>query len=188
MNADDAIPEHAPYEAASAVEPAAMTDRSSSLAERRAVRMSTVELRRPLDGSVIHLLHRACQVADVLFTKETDTSGLTPRQYAVLLAISHNKDISQTGLVQVTGIDRSTLAEIIKRLLKRDLIKRRRTRLDARAYAVRLTETGMQLLAQMEPAAGRADRRLLTAIDAKSQEALTGSLAMLLSAFETAEK
>ena len=36
----------------------------------------------------------------------------------VLVAVADNRDISQTGLVQVTGIDRSTVAEIVKRLLK----------------------------------------------------------------------
>jgi DNA-binding MarR family transcriptional regulator len=149
--------------------------------------MHATTLRRPLDDSVIHLLHRACQLADVVFAEEVENSGLTPRQFAVLLAISHNKDVSQTALVSVTGIDRSTLAEIVKRLLKRGLIKRRRTRLDARAYAVRLTDEGIGLLDKMEPAAKRADTRLLTAFDVKSQQVLIGALATLIAAFPPAK-
>ena len=34
---------------------------------------------------------------------------LTPRQYAILIAIEENEGVSQTGLVAKTGIDRSTL-------------------------------------------------------------------------------
>ena len=63
-----------------------------------------------------------------------------------------------------TGIDRSTLADIIRRMLKKGLISRKRTRADARAYAVRLTEEGRDVLASAEPAASSADERILAAL------------------------
>ena len=63
----------------------------------------------PLDTSALHLLHRAGQCAEVLFTNETSKSDLTPRQYAVLVCVGQNPDVSQTGLVEQTGVDRSTL-------------------------------------------------------------------------------
>lgn len=113
-----------------------------------------------LDNSLTNLLHRACQAADSIFNEEAGRTGLTTRQFAVLLAVSRNRDISQTGLVHVTGIDRSTVAEIVKRLLKRGLLKRKRTRQDARAYAVRLTEEGIALMRDAEPAARRAEDRI----------------------------
>ena len=150
-------------------------------------RMATLEeqaeLQKPLGLSVTHLLHRACQVADILFAEESKEIGLTPRQFAVLVSVSRNKDISQTGLVQVTGIDRSTLAEIVKRLIGKKLLKRRRTRLDARTYAVRLTDEGMELLKSIEPAAARADARLLSMLQNDDQRALMGSLSELISSF-----
>ncbi|MFZ1102753.1 MAG: helix-turn-helix domain-containing protein, partial [Hyphomicrobiaceae bacterium] len=39
-----------------------------------------------------------------------------------------------------TGIDRSTLADIVRRLTRKGLLQRCRTNEDARAYAVRLTD------------------------------------------------
>jgi hypothetical protein len=63
-----------------------------------------------LDVSALHLLHRAGQCAEVLFTNETGKADLTPRQYAILASVAQNPDISQTGLVEQTGVDRSTLA------------------------------------------------------------------------------
>ena len=90
--------------------------------------MTEEQTKGALTASLTHLLHRACQVADSVFNEEAGATGLTTRQFAVLVAVSSNRDISQTGLVQVTGIDRSTVAEIVKRLLRRGLIKRKRLR------------------------------------------------------------
>ena len=71
---------------------------------------------------------------------------LTPRQFAVLVTVSQNEGLSQTHLVERTGIDRSTLADIVRRMLKKGLLQRRRTKEDARAYAVKLTEEGWRVL------------------------------------------
>ncbi len=144
--------------------------------------MMPIEPRATLSTSITHLLHRACQVADGIFHEEAGDTGLTTRQFAVLIAVSNNRDVSQTGLVQVTGIDRSTVAEIVKRLLKRNLIKRRRTRLDARAYAVRLTDEGEALLKSAEPAAHRAESRLVAALNVLGGPHLAEALAHLVQA------
>ena len=133
-----------------------------------------------LYGSITHLLHRACQVADSIFNDEAGKTGLTTRQFAVLTAVAQNRDVSQTGLVQITGIDRSTVAEIVKRLLRRGLIKRKRTRLDARAYAVRLTDEGEALMREAEPAALRAEERLRSAFHDGSGPGLTRALLQLV--------
>jgi DNA-binding MarR family transcriptional regulator len=138
-----------------------------------------------LSTSLTHLLHRACQVADSVFNEEAGKSGLTTRQFAVLIAVANNRDISQTGLVQATGIDRSTVAEIVKRLLRRGLIKRKRTRLDARAYAVRLTEEGQALLGEAEPAAKRAEERLRIAFEGVDVSGVTAALAKLVETYPT---
>jgi hypothetical protein len=67
--------------------------------------------------SVIHLLHRAAQCADCIFSEEIAGTDLTPRQYTVLAVIADKEGLSQTELVMRTGIDRSTVADMIKRLV-----------------------------------------------------------------------
>jgi MarR family transcriptional regulator, temperature-dependent positive regulator of motility len=67
-----------------------------------------------LGRSPIHLLHRAGQCAGDIFAAEVKGS-LTPRQLAVLTAVAANEGLSQTDLVQSTGVDRSTLADIVRR-------------------------------------------------------------------------
>jgi DNA-binding MarR family transcriptional regulator len=95
---------------------------------------------------------------------------LTPRQLAVLVTVAHNEGLSQTGLVDRTGIDRSTLADIVRRMQRKGLLQRRRTKEDARAYAVKLTDEGRRLLRTAEPLAKRVDERILEALPAKQRE------------------
>ncbi len=92
------------------------------------------------------------------------SDDLTPRQFAVLLTVSQNEGLSQTQLVDKTGIDRSTLADIVRRMLKKGLLSRRRTREDARAYAVRLTDDGWKALHSSVPVNRRVDDRILSAL------------------------
>ena len=117
-----------------------------------------------LERSPIHLLHRAGQCAGDIFQAEMAGGELTPRQFAVLVTVSQNEGLSQTDLVDKTGIDRSTLADIVRRMLKKSLLQRRRTKEDARAYAVKLTDEGWRVLKSAEPMSKRVDERILSAL------------------------
>ncbi|MCB1519741.1 MAG: MarR family transcriptional regulator [Hyphomicrobiaceae bacterium] len=114
-----------------------------------------------LDGSPIHLLHRAGQCAADVFQSKMGSNDLTPRQYAVLATVAAHEGLSQTHLVEKTGIDRSTLADIVRRMLKKGLLQRRRTREDARAYAVKLTEEGRRVMESVGPVAMSVDQTVL---------------------------
>ena len=135
-----------------------------------------------LDVSALHLLHRAGQCAEVLFTNETGKTDLTPRQYAILATVSQNPDVSQTGLVEQTGVDRSTLADIVRRLVTKGLLQRKRTRRDARMYAVRLTQKGQNALNAVKPAAARVDQRLLSALGTEERGVFIGALGEIVRA------
>jgi len=126
-----------------------------------------------LNCSAMHLLHRAGQRAADIFSAEAGLRGLTPRQFAILMVVAEEEGLTQTELVDRTGVDRSTLADIIARLLARGLIQRRRTKEDARAYAIKLTPQGAKSLREAQPAAAAADMRLLAALPpAKRQDFL----------------
>ena len=129
-----------------------------------------------LERSPVHLLHRVGQCAADLFHAEMKGGDLTPRQLAVLVTVANNEGLSQTGLVERTGIDRSTLADIVRRLVKKGLLQRKRTRRDARMYAVRLTHKGQSALSQLKPAAARVDQRLLAALKADQRGSFIDAL------------
>ena len=118
----------------------------------------TSKMNGELDRSPVHLLHRASQAVEEIFQAEGD-SDLTPRQLAVLATEAGNEGLSQTDIVNLTGIDRSTLADIVRRLVKKGLLQRRRTKQDARAYAVKLTEEGQRVLRAAGPVGKKVDHR-----------------------------
>jgi hypothetical protein len=82
----------------------------------------------PHARSPMHLLHRAHQAVGQVFVMGMQTNDPTPRQLAVLVAVTENEGLSQTDLVERTGIDRSTLADVVKRLKGNGLLQRRRTK------------------------------------------------------------
>lgn len=135
-----------------------------------------------LDRSPIHLLHRAGQCAGDIFQAELADGDLTPRQFAVLVTVSQNEGLSQTRLVEQTGIDRSTLADIVRRMLKKGLLQRRRTREDARAYAVKLTEAGWATLRKATPLTNRVDETVLSALPAQNRDRFMKDLQRIVEA------
>ena len=111
------------------------------------------------EGSVVHLLHNAAQVADGAFTCAVRT--LTPRQFAILRAVAASEGLSQTGVVLATAIDRSTVSSMTRTLVTRGYLARKRIKGDARTNAVRLTDAGRRELERAEPIAEKVETTLL---------------------------
>ena len=109
-----------------------------------------------------HLLHLAGQRADNLFAEQG--SPLTPRQYIVLAVLEGGEGASQTDIVRATGIDRSTLAVLVKRLVRAGYVRRTRSKADARAYVVRLTTNGRKVLHSSRGAAMLTNERLFAPV------------------------
>lgn len=87
--------------------------------------------------------------------------SLTASQILVLTDIKKNVGTNQTEIVARTGIDRSTLADVVNRLTKAGHVERKRTREDARAYAVKITASGEVALKDAQRAAAKAEREFL---------------------------
>jgi DNA-binding MarR family transcriptional regulator len=128
--------------------------------------------RSALNDLASHLLLCATQRADDLFAKEVGDADITPRQFVLLAAVAELDDPSQTDLVEATGIDRSTIADIIRRMMRKGLLERRRSRTDGRAKLVRLTRDGERLLKGMRPKAAKADAALVASLTADQRKAL----------------
>ena len=140
-----------------------------------------------LDTSLVHLLHQASQAAEEIFAAGQSKDGPTPRQLAVLAAIAQNEGLSQTDIVTHTGVDRSTLADIVRRLKERGFVARKRTKEDARAYAVKLTKEGQHVLAEATKAALEAEEIFATSA-AVSAKARADLVRLLLSLANSSQK
>jgi DNA-binding MarR family transcriptional regulator len=129
-----------------------------------------------LDRSPSHLLHRALQLALDIYAEETGTGALTQRQFAVLSAVMAKEGCTQSELVRATGIDRSTLAELVARLIGKDLLARERSTLDARANTVRLTDAGRAAVQEAAPKVAQADNRILALMPGAKRDAFLKTL------------
>jgi MarR family transcriptional regulator, temperature-dependent positive regulator of motility len=121
--------------------------------------------------SALHLLHRAGQRADGLFTGYVG-NVLTPRQFAILQAVAETNGLSQTDIMAATGIDRS-------RLVSHGWLQRRRTKRDARLYPVRLTPEGRRVWSQAAPAARATEESLLAPLALADRATFLKALALI---------
>ena len=140
-----------------------------------------------LEQSPGHLLRRAQQYAYDLYAKEVGKSGPTPRQFAVLHTVSENEGLSQTDLVRKTGIDRSTLADMISRLIKKGMLARERTKADARANSVKLTAAGKRVLSSATAKVEKAEAAALDVLPKTQQAAFMKGLSTYAEALDKIE-
>jgi DNA-binding MarR family transcriptional regulator len=135
--------------------------------------------------SILHLLRRVDQCAAQLYSNESSDRDLTLRQLAILTAISQQEDLSQTDLVTMTGIDRSTVAGIVSRLIRKGLLERRRSPLDGRAYCVRLSKRGSKAIAGADRLYTRIEKKLLAGLPPTEAHQFVSTLKTILVAQAT---
>jgi DNA-binding MarR family transcriptional regulator len=126
-----------------------------------------------------HLLRRCQQRAVEIFAQEMGSARLTPQQFALLLTLARRPGISQTELVAETGIDRSTVGDMIDRLVRRGLVRRRRSGRDQRANTVAILPTGIALLRETLPAVERAQLRIMTPLPPAIRAEFMAALRMM---------
>jgi DNA-binding MarR family transcriptional regulator len=131
-----------------------------------------------------HLIKRCLRFYGDLYLRETGGGELTKQQYTVLAALENNDGVSQTALVEMTGIDRSTLAEMVRRMLERGLISRERTEADARANAIAVSASGRRALRTARQAAERAEKAFLEPLAASERNRFVKALAAIAAAGE----
>jgi DNA-binding MarR family transcriptional regulator len=92
------------------------------------------------------LFRRLHNRATSLFHNFTGQEDLTPRQFGVLLALFQNGPLTQTVLAKRLFLDRSTLGEMLQRMVQRGLVHRRVPDDDRRTAEVSITPAGKQAM------------------------------------------
>jgi DNA-binding MarR family transcriptional regulator len=137
-----------------------------------------------LSDAPSHLIRRCQQFYGDLYAREAGARELTKPQFTLLAALDQNEGASQTALVEITGIDRSTLAEMVRRMLERGLLTRERAEEDQRANAVAISPSGRKALRSARNAADRAERALLEALPAPDRQKFIKALREIAQAAE----
>lgn len=127
-----------------------------------------------------YLFRRMQQIAVAIFVEECRATDLTPVQYAALVAIRSHPGIDATRLSAVIAFDRSTLGNVIERLLSKALIERRPGAGDKRVKLLYLTKAGEALLRSIMPSVDRAQARMLAPLKPKDRRTLLALMQQLV--------
>jgi DNA-binding MarR family transcriptional regulator len=101
-------------------------------------------------------------------------------------AVAAKSGLTQTDLVRATGIDRSTLADLVSRMTTKGLLERERSAVDARAKAVTLSDAGKTLLESARPRVEAADKRIMALLPKGKRDGFIELLADLANAADAA--
>lgn len=130
-----------------------------------------------------YLVRRMYQAYTALWSQTVD-STLTGPQFAVLTAVEHDPGVDQGSLASVIALDRSTMADVARRLEDRGLITRATSTTDSRRKLLHLTQHGAQVLAETNQRARDLDRLLLQGCPPEGRERLVRDLIQLAEDWE----
>lgn len=129
-----------------------------------------------------YLIRRLHQLHYALFFEECADSDITPVQYGLMTILSTAPDADQIAIANSLGIDRTNVADVLRRLSDAGLVERRRSETDRRAVISRLTPRGEDVLRQFYPAMLRAQERLLECLEPLERDNFVATLVKLLEA------
>lgn len=118
-----------------------------------------------------YLVRRLHQIHVGIFADECRAFDLTPVQYGLLTVLQARGPLDQVTLSTEVGIDRTSGADVMRRLERRGLVERTRSSRDRRANLVSVTETGARLVRDMRRSMARAQERFVAPLDPAEREA-----------------
>ncbi len=114
------------------------------------------------------LVRRLHQIHCALFFEESK-NGITPVQYGILTVLARNPWLDQTAVGYEVGLDRTTVADVIRRLEDKGWVERRVNEQDRRSRLVALTKEGLTAMEDMQAGVERSQRKLLAPLSLKEQ-------------------
>lgn len=128
------------------------------------------------------LVRRLHQIHVAMFFEECKSSNTTPVQYAILSALAVMPGLDQTALGQEVGLDRTTTADVVRRLEERGLLERRENEADRRTRHVFLTRDGKTAVNAMHADMVRAQERMLQPLTEAQQKTFMKLVSQLVEA------
>ena len=125
------------------------------------------------------LARRLQQVTFQLWTTTVSTET-TPPQFVVLNSLLADPDIDQRTLGEHASLDRSTVADVVARLVQRGLVRRVRDPLDGRRNVLRLTPRGEQVHLEIATRAERMNETVVSPLSADEQATLISLLSRIV--------
>ena len=136
---------------------------------------------KPLQERPGFLIRRLHQIHTALFADECAGESITPVQYSILTALDQMRGAEQIVLARAVGLDTTNVADVVARLERQKLVRRRVSQYDKRMKAVSVTEAGRALLRRVDTGAARAHERTLAALAPKDRVRFMRDLTKLVS-------
>ena len=130
------------------------------------------------------LLTIAARTGQELAKRRLTPLGLTVQMCGVMNLLAEGP-ISQQGLGEQLGIDRTTVVELIDDLEKRGVVERRRNPTDRRSYALHLTAKGRTVQKSAARAVDAAAAEYFAPLTASDQKALAAMLRRMILAAQS---
>lgn len=140
--------------------------------------MTTPDLPEP-QRHVGNLIRRAQQLHLATWARLASPE-ITSAQYSILAVLDRAGEASQRELCDEVDLDRSTIADLVRRMERADLIARRRSDGDARRNVVTLTAHGAAERARLAPLVVEVQRELTAGLSDDDASALFRGLWAML--------
>jgi DNA-binding MarR family transcriptional regulator len=129
---------------------------------------------------VSHLARRFHQVCTGVLSEVTELEGLTPLEYAALVAVDEAPGIDQRALARRLAVDPVSAGQLLMRLEAAGLAARHVNPHDRRARALTVTSAGAALRAHLRPRLRDAHRRILAPLTVTEQSQLIDMLMRII--------
>jgi DNA-binding MarR family transcriptional regulator len=132
-------------------------------------------------GMLLQMAHRSSHQR---LAAALEPHGLAVRDFGVLAFLAR-RPLSQRQLIDLLGVDKSTMVRVVDELERQGLLVRRRDRHDRRAHAVELTDQGRQRLDAAQAATRDLGTHLFGWLSASDRRRLHATLHRIIHAAQS---
>lgn len=108
-----------------------------------------------------YLIRRLNQIHYAMFIEECNVEGITPVQYGILTVLAGQPGLDQTAIGFELGLDRTTTADVLRRLEEKGYLERRVNPADRRSRQAYITAAGQRLKDTLHAGMARSQDRFL---------------------------
>lgn len=134
------------------------------------------------------LIRRLTQIGQAIFFDLCKSESITPLQVGMLTALSMNPWLDQKAIGRELSLDRTTTAEVLKRLVDKGLVETRVNPDDRRSRLSVITKEGLNLINDLQESIHRSQELLVEPLSPEDRVVFMRLLAQLVDAHEKQEK
>ncbi|RQV70296.1 MarR family transcriptional regulator [Burkholderia cenocepacia] len=129
-----------------------------------------------------YLVRRLNQIHYAMFQEECGHENVTPVQYGILTALSLRPGIDQTEIGMELGLDRTTTADVVKRLEDKGFVRRRINPDDRRSRQAYITPEGLKVMNRLYGGMVAASDRMLESLSTADRQKFVELLTSIVNA------